>query len=81
MSLVVNVQFIKANHISSNASIVIGPALMNSHSTQSKLVGNNISIGDFSPIKGAFNNFVDDRDAVDQSMIGDSDRVYHAGMF
>jgi len=81
MSLVINVQFIKANHINNNASIIIGPALMNSHSSQTKMFGNNITIGDFSPAKGAFNNFVDDRDLMDQGLVFNSDRVYNGGMF
>jgi len=81
MPHVINVQFIKANQISHNASIIIGPALINSHSSQIKMFGNNISVGDFSPINGTFCNYVDDRDGLDQGLVANSDRVYQGGMF
>jgi hypothetical protein len=81
MSLVVNVQNVKVNHVNNNASITIGPALLNSHSAQTKLFGNNIVIGDNSIGKGQFTNYVDDRDLMDQGIVGNSDRVYQGGMF
>ena len=81
MTLVVNVLNVKANHVSNNGSITIGPALLNSHSSQSKLFGNIITIGDCSISRGSFSNYVDDRDLMDQGIVGNSDRVYQGGMF
>ncbi|MDY0404245.1 spore germination protein [Virgibacillus sp. 179-BFC.A HS] len=78
MSLGINLGTLKANSVQNNASITIGPALHNSHSVQMKLFGNNISIGDYSPPSAVFNNQVDDRDLVDQSLVGNSDRTYYS---
>lgn len=65
----INILSVKVNGANQNGNIDIGPTLQNSHTANSKYIGANFSLGDFSPssaILGAGNL---DSDVSDQGQI------------
>ncbi|WP_462410517.1 spore germination protein [Neobacillus sp. Marseille-QA0830] len=69
MPFQINIFNFKINSFNNNSNISLGPSLQNSHTANSKLVGGNFVLGDFSPAKScSFNKFVDP-DISDQGQI------------
>lgn len=69
MPFQINIFNIKTNAINNNANISLGPAVHNSHTANTKLVGANIGMGDFSPNSSISANGVGDFDISDQDQI------------
>jgi hypothetical protein len=73
MQTVINLYYLKINSISGNASITIGEATHNSHTSNIKSQGVNSSYGDTSPTEAMLENVYIDPDINDQSDIGNVD--------
>lgn len=69
MPFQINIFNIKTNGINNNANVSLGPAIHNSHTANTKLVGANIGFGDFSPVSSFSLNCVGDVDVSDQDQI------------
>ncbi|MBT2678971.1 spore germination protein [Bacillus sp. ISL-35] len=65
----INIFNIKVNGISSNGNLDIGPTVHNSHTSNNKNFGVNLSLGDFSPSSSFQNTGVFDPDVSDQDQI------------
>ncbi|AEB22888.1 spore germination protein [Bacillus sp. L381] len=65
----INVVNIKVNGATQNGNVDIGQTVQNSHTANSKLVGANFSLGDFSPAAGCLNSGHLDPDVSDQDQI------------
>ncbi|MEH7437054.1 spore germination protein [Neobacillus drentensis] len=69
MPFQINIFNIKTNSINNNANISLGPAVHNSHTANTKWVGTNMALGDFSPSTSFSTNGVADTDISDQDQI------------
>ncbi|CAG7640565.1 spore germination protein [Paenibacillus allorhizosphaerae] len=69
MPFVINIVNIKTNGVTQNGNLDIGPAVQNSHTANSKFIGNNSSLGDFSPPFSIMANNMLDTDVSDQDQI------------
>jgi len=67
MSFIVNISQIKVNSVANNASIDVGPCIHNSHASNTKIWGSNMSSGDHTPTTSTSMNHVFDADVNDQS--------------
>ncbi len=65
----INIFNIKVNGISSNGNLDIGPTVHNSHTSNNKNFGVNLSLGDFSPSSSVQNTGIFDPDVSDQDQI------------
>ncbi|MFS0864277.1 spore germination protein [Fredinandcohnia sp. 179-A 10B2 NHS] len=65
----INIFNVKVNGANQNGNIDIGPTVHNSHTANSKFIGANISLGDFSPTSAVLNSGVMDSDVSDQDQI------------
>ncbi|WP_342429361.1 spore germination protein [Neobacillus sp. FSL H8-0543] len=65
----INILSIKVNGANQNGNIDIGPTVHNSHTANSKFVGANISLGDFSPTSAVLTSGSFDPDISDQDQI------------
>ncbi|WP_313800621.1 spore germination protein [Cytobacillus sp.] len=65
----INIFNIKVNGATQNGNIDIGPTVHNSHTANSKFVGANFSLGDFSPTFSQMNSVIIDTDVSDQDQI------------
>lgn len=65
----INIFNIKTNSMSNNANIDIGPNIQNSHTSNFKIIGANISFGDVSPSGSCMANGMLDPDFSDQDQI------------
>ncbi|WP_338472130.1 spore germination protein [Niallia sp. XMNu-256] len=66
----INIFNIKVNGANQNGNIDIGPTVHNSHTANSKYVGANFSLGDFSPPSAIWGSGNLDTDISDQDQIG-----------
>lgn len=66
----INIFSLKVNGANQNGNIDIGPTVHNSHTANSKFIGANISLGDFSPPTAVLNSSQWDADVSDQDQIG-----------
>lgn len=66
----INIFNIKVNGANQNGNIDIGPTVHNSHTANSKFIGANFSLGDFSPTSAVLNSKMLDTDFSDQDQIG-----------
>ncbi|WML44983.1 spore germination protein [Neobacillus sp. PS3-40] len=69
MPFQINIFNIKTNSLNNNANISLGPAVHNSHTANTKWVGTNMALGDFSPTNSISANGVADLDVSDQDQI------------
>jgi hypothetical protein len=69
MPFQINIFAIKTNSISKNGNIDFGTVVQNSHTANTKLVGSNFSVGDFSPPSSLIGNLYNDPDLSDQDQI------------
>ncbi|OZI12234.1 hypothetical protein CEW92_07075 [Bacillaceae bacterium SAS-127] len=69
MPFIINIVNMKTNGVTQNGNIDIGGTVHNSHTANSKFVGANISLGDFSPTSSCMGNGVLDTDVSDQDQI------------
>ncbi|WJH32419.1 spore germination protein [Paenibacillus aurantius] len=69
MPFQINIANFKINGISRNGNIDVGANVQNSHTANTKMVGANFSVGDFSPAFSAMSNAVLDPDISDQDQI------------
>ncbi|NYE08695.1 hypothetical protein F4694_005544 [Bacillus niacini] len=65
----INIFNIKVNGANQNGNIDIGPTVHNSHTANSKFIGANFSLGDFSPTFSQMNSGMLDTDVSDQDQI------------
>lgn len=65
----INIFSIKVNGANQNGNIDIGPTVHNSHTANSKFIGANFSLGDFSPPSAVLNSGILDSDVSDQDQI------------
>lgn len=65
----INIFNFKINGATQNGSVDIGPTVHNSHTANSKFVGANFSLGDFSPATALMNSGNIDTDVSDQDQI------------
>jgi hypothetical protein len=65
----INILNIKINGATQNGNIDIGPTVHNSHTANSKFIGANFSLGDFSPPSALLNSGNIDTDVSDQDQI------------
>ncbi len=75
MSFTVNINNFRVNNMINNASIIIGPGFHNSHSSSTKLIGNNSTEGDEAPALADMKILSSDSDINDQSEVATSDPV------
>ncbi|KKK39046.1 hypothetical protein WQ57_04455 [Mesobacillus campisalis] len=66
----INIFNLKVNGANQNGNIDIGPTVHNSHTANSKFIGANFSMGDFSPPSAVQNSGNLDTDVSDQGQIG-----------
>ncbi|TLS34959.1 spore germination protein [Pseudalkalibacillus caeni] len=59
----------KINNVTNNGSIIYGNGFNNSHTANTKAVGSNTTLGDFSPANGLTNNNYIDPDISDQGQL------------
>jgi|GEM_PF-1208166 len=76
MTFNVNIYQLRISMMTNNASVVIGPGYHNSHSSTTKLEGNNSTVGDHAPVSALTNNTSFDSDVNDQTEIANSDNIY-----
>ncbi|KIL73314.1 spore germination protein [Bacillus badius] len=69
MPFVINIFNIKTNGVTQNGNIDVGGVVHNSHTANTKFVGGNISLGDFSPSSSCMGNGMIDGDISDQDQI------------
>ncbi|MBW5446369.1 spore germination protein [Cohnella sp. CFH 77786] len=69
MPFFINISVMKTNGVNSNANLDVGATVHNSHTANSKFIGENRSFGDFSPTLALMNNNVLDTDISDQDQI------------
>ena len=69
MPYFINIFGIKTNGITQNGNFDIGATIHNSHTANSKFIGANISLGDFSPSSSFMGNGYVDPDISDQDQI------------
>lgn len=65
----INIFNLKVNGANQNGNIDIGPTVHNSHTANSKFIGANFSMGDFSPPSSLQNSGNIDTDVSDQDQI------------
>jgi hypothetical protein len=73
MSFTVNINNFRVNNMINNDSNVIGPGFHKSHSSSTKLAGNNSTSGDDAPALADMKILNNDSDIADQSEVGTSD--------
>lgn len=76
MPLIINIQGVKVNSLANNASFDVGPCIHNSHSSNNKIWGSNVSVGDYSPAISKNNNNISDPDWSDQSEFFGADSAF-----
>jgi hypothetical protein len=69
MPFVINIFNMKTNGVTKNGNIDVGGIVHNSHTANTKNIGTNISLGDFSPtsswmVSGYFDTDVSDQDQI-----------------
>ncbi|RJS61961.1 spore germination protein [Bacillus sp. PK3_68] len=69
MPFMVNIFNMKTNRVTSSGNIDVSGIVHNSHTVNTKFVGGNISLGDFSPSSSCMSNGVLDSDLSDQDQI------------
>lgn len=69
MPYFINIFNIKSNGITQNGNMDIGATIHNSHTANTKFIGANISLGDFSPSSSFMGNSSVDPDISDQDQI------------
>lgn len=69
MPFQINILNIKINGATQNGNIDVGSTVQNSHTANSKFVGANFSLGDFSPASSLMNSGNIDPDVSDQDQI------------
>jgi hypothetical protein len=69
MPYFINIFAIKTNGITQNGNMEIGATIQNSHTANSKFIGANIALGDFSPSSSFMGNGYVDPDVSDQDQI------------
>ncbi|MBY0099380.1 spore germination protein [Mesobacillus maritimus] len=65
----INILNLKVNGANQNGNIDVGPTVHNSHTANSKFIGANISMGDFSPTSSVSSSGTIDTDVSDQDQI------------
>jgi hypothetical protein len=65
----INILNIKVNGLNQNGNIDVGPTVHNSHTSNNKFIGANISLGDFAPASALLNSGNLDPDVSDQDQI------------
>ncbi|TBL74610.1 spore germination protein [Paenibacillus thalictri] len=66
MPYIINVFNVKTNGLTRNANIGFGTNIQNSHTANTKFVGGNAAVGDFSPASALMLNGMVDPDISDQ---------------
>jgi hypothetical protein len=69
MPYFINIFNVKTNGITQNGNLDIGATIHNSHTANSKFIGANFSLGDFSPSSSCMGNSSIDTDISDQDQI------------
>jgi hypothetical protein len=69
MPFVINIANVKTNGATQNGNVNIGATVQNSHTANTKLVGSNFALGDFSTTFSNMFNTVIDPDISDQDQI------------
>ena len=69
MPFQINILNFKINGAAQNGNVDIGPTVHNSHTANSKFIGANFSLGDFSPASSLMNSGNNDPDISDQDQI------------
>lgn len=69
MPYFINIFSIKTNGITQNGNMEVGATIHNSHTANSKYIGANFSLGDFSPSSSFMGNCNVDTDVSDQDQI------------
>ncbi|MBM7644648.1 hypothetical protein JOD45_000841 [Scopulibacillus daqui] len=69
MPYAINIFNIKTNGVTMNGNIDIGPTVHNSHTANTKSIGANVSLGDFSPSSSFSLNGSYDPDISDQGQV------------
>ncbi|MCM3671247.1 spore germination protein [Mesobacillus maritimus] len=65
----INILNLKVNGANQNGNIDVGPTVHNSHTANSKFIGANFSMGDFSPTSSVLTTGNVDTDVSDQDQI------------
>jgi hypothetical protein len=65
----INIFYLKVNGATQNGNVDIGPTVHNSHTANSKFIGANFSLGDFSPSSSLQSSGNLDLDGSDQDQI------------
>ncbi|MDP4083590.1 MAG: spore germination protein [Bacillota bacterium] len=69
MPFQINIFNVKTNSLNNNANMSLGPTLHNSHTANTKWIGTNMALGDFSPTGQISTNGYTDVDISDQDQI------------